>query len=501
MLRNLLNIYLQKIMFRNRSLFLNVTVLILALAAGVGTIMAVRAADGDTCEGGLKTFFYDGDEDGYGDDTETTTSCTAPVGYVEVGGDCNDDDADVNPGESELCNGLDDNCNGLTDDTLATSTYYYDGDDDNYGDASTSIISCGLAGYVLDNSDCNDANAQLNPGMSELCDGIDNDCDGLIDEEGCIVIATSTYYMDSDGDGYGNSDITIIATNTPEGYVPNNTDCNDSNFAVHPGANEVCDGVDNDCDGTVDEGCFATSTYYRDSDGDTYGNPVDSIVATEVPVGYVSNNNDCNDANADVNPGKTEVCDGIDNDCDGSVDEGLLISYYFDGDNDGYGKASVATTSCATPENYVNNDDDCNDTNADINPGKSEVCGDGFDNNCDGDIDENCNEDDDDCDCACSCSSGCNEAVNHGGFVSCISKWTNLLKNEGEISGREKGKIVSEAAKNKFEFKYEFKGEHEDNDEDNDDSENEDYEHQSNNQKVKAKSVKSNNGKAKGKKK
>jgi hypothetical protein len=161
----------------------------------------------------------------------------------------------------------------------------------------------------------------------------------------------NTYYRDADEDGYGDPTNTTDAYSAPAGYVSNNTDCNDTNAAVNPGAIEVCNGIDDDCDNLVDDAdpdcvgmvcngidddcdnlvddadpdCVGMTTYYADADGDTYGDPAVSQDACAAPAGYVTNNTDCDDTNADVNPGATEVRNGIDDDCDGSVDEGCPI--------------------------------------------------------------------------------------------------------------------------------------------------------------------------------
>src|ERR1043165_7900644 len=138
-------------------------------------------------------------------------------------------------------------------------------------------------------------------------------------------------------------------------------------------------------------------TYYFDGDHDGYGktnSPTTTGSATP-PQDYAKLDGDCNDGDASVNPGKPEICgDGIDNNCDGQIDEGCSVTYtyYFDGDHDGYGKTnSPATTSSAIPpQDYAKLDGDCNDGDASVNPGKPEICGDGIDNNCDGQIDEGC---------------------------------------------------------------------------------------------------------------
>lgn len=194
----------------------------------------------------------------------------------------------------------------------------------------------------------------------------------------------NTYWRDADGDGWGDAAVSTQAAQAPAGYVANNTDCDDSDASVHPGAPEVCDGADNDCDGQVDEGA-AANTYYRDADGDGYGDAAVSTTGCQAPAGFVANNWDCDDTNAAVHPAAAEVCDGADNDCDGQVDEGLVLNTYWrDADGDGYGDAAGAVLSCQTPAGHVSNAADCDDTNAAVHPGAVEVCGDGIDQDCDG---------------------------------------------------------------------------------------------------------------------
>ena len=158
--------------------------------------------------------------------------------------------------------------------------------------------------------------------------------------------------------------------NDGDGFLPP-VDCDDNDDTINPGAPELCDGIDNNCDGEIDEG--VGSMYYRDSDGDNYGNPTNVTQACDPPSGYVLDNTDCNDNDSSIHPGASELCDGIDNDCDGSVDEGLTV----DDDNDGH----------STPGSCSGTKDDCNDNNASAFPGAEELC-DGVDNDCDGIIDE-----------------------------------------------------------------------------------------------------------------
>ena len=129
------------------------------------------------------------------------------------------------------------------------------------------------------------------------------------------------------------------------------------------------------------------TTYYRDADGDGYGDPASSQAATSQPAGYVTDGTDCDDASAATNPGATEIADGIDNNCNGQVDEGFT-TYYRDADGDGYGDPNVSQTTASQPTGFVTNNTDCDDTNVAINPGATEVAGDGIDNNCNGEVDE-----------------------------------------------------------------------------------------------------------------
>ena len=206
----------------------------------------------------------------------------------------------------------------------APSAWYQDSDGDGYGNAANSTQACSQPlGYVANATDCDDSNNQANPGVSEICgNGIDDNCNGSVDE-GCVLY---TFYRDADGDTYGNIAETAFSYNatTPAGYVTNSTDCNDANSAVNPGATEVCgNGMDDNCNGSTDEGCVLY-TFYQDNDGDTYGNPAVTSTSNNpaVPSGYVTNSLDCNDANSAVNPAATEICNGIDDNCDGTIDNG-----------------------------------------------------------------------------------------------------------------------------------------------------------------------------------
>ena len=168
------------------------------------------------------------------------------------------------------------------------------------------------------------------------------------------------------------------------------TDCDDDDASRYPGAEEVCDGIDQDCDDDIDEDARDAVTSWADADGDGYGDPAAEIVACEPPTGAVDNFEDCDDEDAGVSPEGVETCDGRDEDCDGELDEGLTAdaqTFYADGDGDGHGDPEVSVKACAAPSGYLSVAGDCDDGDAGVNPDATEVCG-GGDEDCDGGVDE-----------------------------------------------------------------------------------------------------------------
>ena len=222
-------------------------------------------------------------------------------------------------------------------------------------------------GFTSD-EDCNDNDASIYPLADETCDGIDNDCDSEIDED---PIDPSTWYADSDGDGFGDASISEEACAASSGYVADSKDCDDSNAAVYPGSNS-------------EEGELCV----LDADGDGFG---DSSAGAPYDAGT-----DCDDANAENNPSSLERCDSVDNDCDGLIDaeddnldetHAATFMWYVDADGDFFGDSQNFFYACGSSNTGTDFAGDCDDSNPLINPDAEEVC-DEIDNNCDSLIDD-----------------------------------------------------------------------------------------------------------------
>ncbi|MCB9743116.1 MAG: hypothetical protein H6741_32850 [Alphaproteobacteria bacterium] len=364
--------------------------------------------DGSVDEGVTETFYADYDADGYGDPDYSQEACEAPTGYVADSTDCDDQDGAVNPAAQEVCNSVDDDCDGAVDDAddsldLATAgTWYGDGDGDGYGDASAVTQAClQPSNTVTDSTDCDDSDSAVNPGATEVCNETDDDCDGLTDDADSSWDSSSgeTYYLDGDGDGYGDASSGLDACEAPSSYVEDSTDCDDGDGAVNPGATEVCNETDDDCDGLVDDAdsswdSSSGETYYLDGDGDGYGDASAGVDACEAPSGYIEDDSDCDDSDSAVNPAAQEVCNSVDDDCDGltddadsSLDTSTASTWYADNDSDGYGDASNSSRTCLATGGAVADSTDCDDGDSVSYPGAPELC-DGADNDCDGTSDD-----------------------------------------------------------------------------------------------------------------
>ena len=193
-----------------------------------------------------------------------------------------------------------------------------------------------------------------------------------------------TWYLDQDGDGYGDSHASVQDCTQPDNTSAVDGDCDDEDPAVHPAASEVCNAIDDDCDGTIDED--VTSSFYDDLDGDGWGDGV-AHQACELPSGMAARDGDCDDADPDINPDAEEQCDEIDNDCDDEIDEDAGDWWFADNDYDGYGDPHLLEQACEQPDRMVDNAEDCDDGSAAVHPGAFDLC-DATDNDCDGDVDE-----------------------------------------------------------------------------------------------------------------
>jgi hypothetical protein len=200
--------------------------------------------------------------------------------------------------------------------------------------------------------------------ISASCGG--DDCD----DSDAFINPDTLWYYDADGDGYGDPSVSVAECRAPEDYVDNADDCNDTDSST------------------------IYLTWYGDSDGDGYGDASDKAVVCEQPSGYVEDDSDCNDESADAYPGGTEVCDGLDNDCNGTTDDDSAAdatTWYFDGDEDGYGYDFDILYACDQPSGYTDVGGDCDDDKFNISPASLEYCNE-FDDNCNGQIDEDASD-------------------------------------------------------------------------------------------------------------
>ncbi len=291
---------------------------------------ARSCSDGQDNDGDGLTDCADPDCDPYcgdDDDGECTSDGCDGDGWTVADGDCDDDNSMINPDAAETCDGVDEDCNGAIDEDFdGDGDGYVDGDDadcaqawpadeldcdDGNGDVypgaheecgdgvdndcdgeGDEIVDADGDGVTNCDGDCDDTDASVYPGAPEVCNDTDDDCDGDIDEG----LPTYLYYVDADGDGYGDPDSKPASDCAPpEGYAESADDCDDTDPMVNPGMDEVmCNGLDDDCNPATGD--------QDDADGD----------------GYVCD--DCDNQDPSVNPGASEIiCDGLDNDCDGAT--------------------------------------------------------------------------------------------------------------------------------------------------------------------------------------
>ena len=333
-----------------------------------------------------------GEKDGTVDSSDTGTipeNVDVDGDGVDAMDDCDDNDADNFPGNAEVCDGGDNDCDGVVDNGVLLSGFN-DGDNDGYGAPDQAAEGCEYGtGFVENDLDCDDSDADISPDAVEICDGLDNDCDRLLDgEDDSVDLGTATtWYGDGDNDGFGDAADTLLSCDQPSGYVLDDTDCDPGDTAQFPGADEYCNGEDDDCNEVVDDDYAVDAlTFYEDGDEDGFGDEDSTTAACSVPDDYTTDDTDCDDNDDDIYPGADEYCDEVDNDCNGTDDDDYAVdadTWYVDDDEDGFGDATDSgTASCSQPSGYELDNTDCDDGETDINPDADEVC-DGVDNDCD----------------------------------------------------------------------------------------------------------------------
>lgn len=328
-----------------------------------------------------------------------------PEGFLYINGSTNPDiefstttgfNGSISNGTEE-CDGLDNDCDGEVDEDFI---WFVDADGDGFGLAGTGTVQCipPSSGFSQTEGDCNDTNPLVFPDAPDACadaDGLDNDCDGEIDEDGF-----QTWYADLDGDGFGTTATATVSCLPLPDHSLTDGDCDDDNTAINPGEQELCDGVDNDCDLVVDDGF----QWYPDTDGDGWGDLEGVMVISCVPVpGHSQVIDDCDDNNADLTAIGQPCDDGNPN----TIGDAVNANCFCIGASNGNcppGEVPDCNGHCA-PIDWIG-DGVCDDgqfehegvnifftcaeynfDNGDCANCVTEVC-DGADNDCDGQVDE-----------------------------------------------------------------------------------------------------------------
>jgi uncharacterized protein (TIGR03382 family) len=276
------------------------------------------------CDGSLDATENDSDLDGY-------VECTIDGGgwdgddSVVGGDDCDDTEPDVHPNAAEYCDDVDHDCDGSdTANAVDPTSWYTDGDGDGFGDGESGAVeSCDSVDGRVDNRlDCDDGESAVSPDADEVCfDAVDNDCNGETDDQDAVD--ATTWYADSDGDGYGDDGeiASQRACDEPSGQWSEEAgDCDEGDDKINPGADEICNDADDDCNGEVDDDPIDAPTWYEDEDQDGYGAGSGTRFCSPPGEGYTDVGDDCDDDDSSIHPDAEEADDpdGIDQDCDGA---------------------------------------------------------------------------------------------------------------------------------------------------------------------------------------
>lgn len=326
--------------------------------------------DGQVDEGVERAWYPDDDRDGHGDAAASgVMGCTAPAGHVASNDDCNDAVASVSPSAAEGCSGeVDDDCDGTVNEgcgcgTPGTSVPCCSGrgqqtcgsngmlgtcsvsattercnavDDDCDGQVDEGSALCS-GGQVCNAGSCGCAAGQVlcngvcSSGSAETCDGLDNDCNGAIDDGAPAPVNADGGALEFTGGVAFADGGCAVGVGACERFGA--TTCTSGGPACGATAGtagtESCNGIDDDCDGLVDDGSAICSVTGQTCTAGACACPAGQVVCSGACVTT-----------------STEVCDGIDNDCDGTVDEQLTVECYADADNDRYAEGTTLSKQC-----------------------------------------------------------------------------------------------------------------------------------------------------------
>ncbi len=292
----------------------------------------------DDCDGqtdevdakGCAVFYLDADKDTFGQSKLSQCLCVPSGDYTAIqSGDCNDGSTASNPLAPEVCDGIDNDCDTTADElgALGCTVYYTDQDKDTFGLPGSELCQCTptVDHPTAKGGDCDDLVITTNPGGTETCGGKDENCNMEVDEEGALFC--KTFFRDVDGDTWGVQGLTKCLCLPSSPYSATQTgDCDDSTSTTSPVAAELCDGADNNCNTLVDEGSPTNCTlFFVDNDGDGFGaNGGASVCKCQAiaPFSAVVQG-DCNDGTGSISPVAPEICNGKDDNCNTTADEGM----------------------------------------------------------------------------------------------------------------------------------------------------------------------------------
>ncbi len=384
----------------------------------------------------LTTTYLDADGDGFGDISMDSASCVTPTGYVSNSTDCNDASSSIYPGATEICNTADDDCDGSIDEGLQVTPAVSIVSDDvdaticagttitftasptnggsapsyqwkvNGGNVGTNSVTYASSG--IQNGDVVEVVMTANNLCQTSATAVSNTIGVVVNSN---VVPSAVVSSNLTGNTLcGTATVTFTASVSNEGPSPtyqwklngNNVGTNSASYTlVSAAVNDqigvvlstfnTCQSTSVTNSNTITLAASASNSYYLDADNDGFGNPSSLVTDCSAPVGYITNAGDCNDADSGINPNALEICNGVDDNCNGQAEEGVIFIFlYLDNDGDGYGASSGAVSACDVLPGYITTGGDCNDNNLNIYPGATELCSNSIDDDCDGLVNEVC---------------------------------------------------------------------------------------------------------------